>query len=202
MNDPEITQYSNLMEEIKVRMSVFDFFTTGQGHALFKPTTIESVCLQLRKVLELIAMASLVANKEAYSAAHKGFAKHWNAKRLLKDLERLNPDFYPRPVRVAPSIKPGTQVHFIDRENDYLNKDEFVELYLKCSKMLHAENPFAKRIDYKDYERDLPVWRQKIINLLDLHWISLLDKTELYLIQMKGEVDGKVNLYSSIPRPA
>jgi hypothetical protein len=76
VNDPEITKYSNLMEEIKVRMSVFDFFTAGDGHALYKPTTIESTCLQLRKVLELIAMASLVANKEAYSNVHKNFAKH------------------------------------------------------------------------------------------------------------------------------
>lgn len=182
-------------------MSVFDFFTTGEGHALYKPTTIESVCLQLRKVLELIAMASLVANKEAYSAAHNGFAKHWNAKRLLKDLERINPDFYPRPAILAPPKSPGAQVHFIDRKEDFLTKAEFVEVYLRCSKMLHADNPFAAKVDHKEYEKELPVWRQKVFNLLDLHWISLLDKKELYLIQMKGEADGKVNLYSTVPRP-
>ena len=202
MNDPEITQYSNLMEEIKVRMSVFDFFTIGEGHALYKPTTIESACLQLRKILELIAMASLVANKDAYSAAHKGFAKHWNAKRLLKDIERINPDFYPRPVILAPPKDPGAQVRFIDRKEDFLTKAEFVEVYLRCSKMLHAENPYASKIVYKDYERDLPEWRLKVVNLLDLHWISLLDKKELYLIQMKGDTDGKVNLYATVPGPA
>ena len=200
MNDPEITKYSNLMEEIKVRLSVFDFFTTGDGHALYKPTTIESTCLQLRKVLELIAMASLVANKEAYSAAHKGFAKHWNAKLLLKDLERINPDFYPRPVKLTPPKSPDTQVHFIDREDDYLTKAEFIDIYARCSAILHATNPFASKTEYKDYDDVLPLWREKIFNLLDLHWISLLDKKELYLIQMSSETDGKVNLYSTAPK--
>jgi hypothetical protein len=190
------------MEEIKVRLSVFDFFLTGDGDALYKPTMIETVCLQLRKILELVAMASLVANKDAYSEAHKSFAKHWNAKRLLQDIEKLNPDFYPRPVVLAPPKSSEAKLHFIDRDGDYLTKDEFVEIYLRCSKMLHADNPFAKKVDYKEYEKELPKWREKIVNLLDLHWISLLDKKELYLIQMSGEADGKVNLYSTVPGPA
>ena len=200
MNNPGSIEYCNLMEKIKIRLGVFDFFTTGQGHALYKPTTAESACLQLRKILELIAMASLIANKEAYSAAHKNFAKHWNAKRIFKDLERINPDFYPRPVIAVPAESPGTDLHFKERDNDFLSKDEFIEVYTKCSTILHAENPFGSNIDYNDYERELPEWREKIFNLLDLHRISLLDNKEIYFIQMEGETDGKVNLYAAIPK--
>ena len=67
MKKPDIVLYCDLMEEIKRRMSVIDFYLSGGGHALFEPTTIESIGLQLRKILELIAMASLVTNKKEYS---------------------------------------------------------------------------------------------------------------------------------------
>jgi len=45
---------------------VVDFFLYGTGHALYEPTTLESVGLQLLKILELITMASLVVNKKEY----------------------------------------------------------------------------------------------------------------------------------------
>src|SRR6267154_4901847 len=94
------------MEEVKRRISVVDFFFTGGGHALYVPTTVESVGLQLRKVMELIAFGSLVANKDAYSTMYAEFAKHWNARLLLRDLARINQDFYPKPVVEAPHPDP------------------------------------------------------------------------------------------------
>jgi len=76
MIKPDIVKYCDLMEEIKRRTAVIDFFLVGDGHALYQPPTIESVGLQSRKVLELIAFGSLVANKESYSAAYARFAEH------------------------------------------------------------------------------------------------------------------------------
>jgi hypothetical protein len=75
------------MEVIKKRISVIDFFLTGGAHALYLPTIVESVGLQMRKVMELIAFGSMVANKDTYSVAHEHFAKHWNARLLLRGLE-------------------------------------------------------------------------------------------------------------------
>lgn len=76
-----IALYADQMREIKRRMEVIDFFLHRGGHALYHPTTTESVCLQFRKILELIAFGSLIANKEHYSAVHKKFESHWNAER-------------------------------------------------------------------------------------------------------------------------
>ena len=96
MKQADIAKYCTLMEEIKKRTQVIDIFLSGSSHALYKATTIESVCLQLRKILELIALGSLVANKEMFSNVSTQFAKCWNAELIFKDIERFNSEFYPK----------------------------------------------------------------------------------------------------------
>jgi len=98
MQSEAVQKYCGLMAEIKKRTAVIDAFTDGIVHAVYKATTIESIYLQFRKVLELIALGSLVANKDVFSAVYQDFAKYWNAELLVKDIERLNPRFYPRPI--------------------------------------------------------------------------------------------------------
>ena len=91
-------RYCDLMEEVKLRMNVVNHFLSGQGHVLYKPATLETVCLQIRKILELIAFGSLVANKEAYTATYAKVSKAWNAGEILTELAKVNPNFYPVPV--------------------------------------------------------------------------------------------------------
>ena len=55
MSEPDIQKYCDLMEEIKRRTAVLDFFLGGGGHALYLPTTVESGCLQIRKILERVS---------------------------------------------------------------------------------------------------------------------------------------------------
>ncbi len=195
MNEPDIVKYCDLMEEIKRRISVIDFFLSGAGHALFEPTTIESMMLQIRKILELIAMASLVANKKVYSKVYSNFAKSWNAEYLLKDLARVNPDFYPKPVVELSSEDPRVKNQLGDRGNDYLTKDEFIKVYKKCGAIMHASNPLGRKPSYEYYKKIIPEWRVKIINLLNNHQIRLLNDTGFYLIHMKEDRDDKVHFY-------
>src|SRR5579862_5091556 len=98
MQQQDIIKYCNVMEEIKHRTAVINAFGSGGAVALYPATTIESVYLQFRKILELVALGSLVANKTEFSKVYAGFAKYWNAQYLVKDIERINPDFYPRPI--------------------------------------------------------------------------------------------------------
>ena len=69
------------MEEIKKRTEVVNGLLTGEFHTKYIQTTAESICLQIRKILELIAMASLVANRSEYTKYRKNFYRDWNAKR-------------------------------------------------------------------------------------------------------------------------
>lgn len=195
MNEPDLVKYCDLMEEIKRRTSVIDFFLSGAGHALFEPTTLESIGLQVRKILELIAMASLVANKRAYSKVYSDFAKSWNAEYLLKDLARVNPDFYPKPLVEQPSKDPRVKNHPVAREGDYLTKEEFIKVYKKCGAIMHASNPLGRKLSYEYYKKKIPEWRQKIVNLLNNHQIRLVNDTGFYRIHMKEDRDDKVHFY-------
>ncbi|HEX5422745.1 MAG TPA: hypothetical protein VFW94_04300 [Candidatus Acidoferrales bacterium] len=199
MSQPDIEKYCDLMEELKRRTAVVDFFLVGGGHALYQPPTIESVALQLRKMLELIAFGSLVANRDSYSAAYANFAQHWNARLMLRDVERINPDFYPRPVVEAPSPDPRAIHSLKDRASDYLTKDEFEKAYEKCGAILHAENPYGSRIDYAYYTQRLPAWRTQIANLLNNHQIRLVGEPGFWLIHMQENQDDKVHYYKFEP---
>lgn len=201
MSEPDIQKYADLMDEIKRRTSVIDYFATGAGHALYEPTTIESICLQLRKILELIAMGSLVANKKAYSKAHSDFAKHWNAKYLMRDVELINSDFYPKPIIENPSQQENVVSEWQDRPNDYLTKKNFIKVYNKCGAIMHAGNPYGSQIDYSWYEQRISTWREQVINLLNCHTIRLVDNPNIYLVHMKEEGDEKVHYYTFEPVP-
>lgn len=183
------------MDEVKQRMLVIDFFTSGPGHAMFQPTTVESIALQFRKVLELIAMASLVANKHAYAATYTNFATHWNAKSLLHNLNKVNPKFYPSPFKELPPKAPGTVKSWEDITDGYLTQADFVKLYEACSGMLHARNPYGTPLRYDDFAGGVAVWQQKIVKLLNCHKVQLVNDTNLYVIHMKEDGHDNVRGY-------
>lgn len=199
MKKSDIVMYCNVMEEVKSRVSVIDFFLSGNSHALHEPITLESVALQIRKILELIAMASLVANKQEYEKVYSNFATAWQAEYLFNDLGRVNADFYPKPVVEKPSKNLQIKTQLADRCHDYLTKNEFIKIYKKCGAIMHASNPLGRKIDYEYYKKSIPEWRQKIINLLNNHQIRLLGHMGFYLIHMNEDRDGKVHFYEFKP---
>jgi hypothetical protein len=179
-----IDQYAACMREIKHRFEVIDHFVVKQESLLYRQTSIETVCLQMRKILELIAFASLCTNKDAYSAVHDDFAKHYHANFLLNALEKINPDFYPRPI-IEQASKLNSTLEYVPRQNDYLTRVEFEKAYEKCGSMLHAHNPFRQSTPYEYFEKAIPKWRMEIINLLNMHSVRLLDEeSSFWLIQM------------------
>jgi hypothetical protein len=58
-------------------------------------------------ILELIALASLAANKSIFEQNQLKFSKHWHPTDILRDIERINPGFYPHPVTEVPSMQAG-----------------------------------------------------------------------------------------------
>jgi hypothetical protein len=62
-----IARYCECMEEVKLRIEVVRVLLSGRFSLKYLPPLVESVCLQIRKILELIALASLVAVKDEYS---------------------------------------------------------------------------------------------------------------------------------------
>jgi hypothetical protein len=51
----------------------------------------ETIFLQMRKVCELIAFGSLIANRELYSQHYETFAEDWRLGRVVDKLRKVNP---------------------------------------------------------------------------------------------------------------
>lgn len=199
MDPTDIQKYISVMKEIKLRIEVINLFLSGRLNAHYEPPTIESIGLQFRKIFELVAFGSLAANRREYSSIYSDFEKHWEAARLVKNLRKFNPNFYPRPVVEVPSDDPRAVHALNNRGPDYLTEDELVQAHGRCGALMHAANPFATPIDYSFFQRSFPIWLTRLMNLLNNHQIHLLGDPGFYLIHMKEERDDEVHWYRFQP---
>ena len=183
--------YANCMEEVKRRTDVVNGFLTRQCNAMYLQTTAESVALQVRKILELVALASMVANKTEYSRYRQNFYKDWNAKRILKTLKKANPKFYPIPGEQVLNPDTGKVDSVKSVKSGFLTEDDFITLYDACCDILHAENPFSRNQNPIAFLESVPEWMAKIRNLLNHHTIQLTDENKELWGIMKVQLDGK-----------
>ena len=195
MHSADIEKYAATMKEIKLRTEVITLYLAGKRDALYAPTTIETIGLQFRKIFELIAFSSLAANRDLYSGAYADFAKHWEAAKLVKNLRKINPLFYPKPVVEVPTDQPGARHGLKDRDQDYLTEGDLVTAHGRCGSLMHAANPFGQPIDYEFFQGNFPVWMTKTINLLNNHQVHLVGDTGFYLFHMKEEGHEEVKWY-------
>jgi hypothetical protein len=201
MDTSGMEQYASLMEEVKLRITVVDNILQGTTK-LPLPPAVESVALQFRKVLELVAFASLIANKKAYASTYKDFSKEWNAKKLLQKLAKLNPQFYPVPVKQVKSDLPGIAWKHEKITDAYLTKDAFVDVYQACSELIHTPNPYGKVVDLASYMAKFPEWRAQIMRLLNLHELHLFNEPGMHVCSMMTAGTDKVLVYTFSPTGA
>lgn len=191
----DINLYVSLMNEVKLRTNSIHDILSGAVTTSYPFTNAEFMCLQIRKILELIAMGSIVANKEEFEAYSDKFSNCWNARLILQDIERLNPDFYPKPVVEIREDHGQLKSRIEDKRDGFLTRDEFVKVYEKCGKFMHSYNPYGSKHDLDYYMKNIPIWLNKIIGLLNSHMIKLLGATNFYLIHMQDDRDEFVHGY-------
>ena len=190
-----ITKYTGCMKEIKKRTEVVHGFLRGELHAKYLQTTVESMCLQIRKILELIALASLVANKAEYEKQRKNFHRDWKAEKILETLDEANPQFYPSPSKQVISPETGEVVEVKPITSGYLSRTDYKALYHECSQILHASNPFSgEQQEIQAFLDKTPEWMEKIRVLLDYHHVQLIDERVQLWVLMQAKSDGKVHV--------
>jgi hypothetical protein len=177
--------YITAMEQIKRRVDVINACTDGRLKLKGSPL-VETAVLQLRMVLETIALASLTANKEIFQLQSLQFEKHWHPGNIVKDLERINPRFYPNPIRESEPDERGIRDHepLID---GFLTSKELIEVHGRCGDILHARNPFRPSIDYDAFFSKVIFWTNRVVNLLNTHEIRLLGDEHFYLVHMSEQ---------------
>lgn len=187
--------YINCMEEVRDRVNLVNSVGDGRITTGRKEFDIELVFVQLRKVLELIAFASLTANKEKYSAAHAKFATHWKAKLMLQELEKINPDFYPMPIG-QPQLQPNGVKHCPAITDGFLTKEDFAFLYDTTGDVLHVRNPFGAHDPQLNIRYSVKQWVSRIQVLLGLHIIHLVDDKK-WIVQIPD--NGTIRVWTAEP---
>ena len=200
--------YRELLRETRFRNLYIEAVGNKPHLGVYRQTRIESICLQLRLILENIALACLVANGDRLDKLPKKIEKEYHAETILRRLARINPDCYPRPLILVPpattpkplqsrnstsGISTGKyRGELVDRPGtDWLTRDEFGEVYGRLGGILHASNPLGSKTDYEYFENMAPIWQDKYMNLLAHHRISVIEDNMMYIVQMNAVPTGK-----------
>ncbi|MCB1232714.1 MAG: hypothetical protein KDN19_20890 [Verrucomicrobiae bacterium] len=179
-------KYANCMTFIRYRLEVIERLIEKKVTTGYEIPDLESACLQFRKIFELIAMASLCANRERCEEVKGRFDKLWNAAEIIKFVERLNPHFYPIPINRQLNSDPATGGTISILESGFLTRDELVEAHGRCGDLLHADNPYREMELAADEWRDRFIdWFQKTMSLLKLHTIQLIDEDVQWWVAMR-----------------
>ena len=181
-------KYLECMREIKRRTLVLQMYASKTITAVYVATTAECMALQFRKILEKIALASLVANREEYERVAQDFSKHWHAKRIFASLRKANPDFYPKPTRPEQKKKGELDYYDLKERPGHLTVAEFIELHDLCCELLHATNPYSSdEQKYEDLIGSAQTWLRKIMELLSHHAIGPSGTDLMFIVQMGHE---------------
>lgn len=192
--------YVNLMEEIKRRTDYIRALATTPAIGMYERTAVESVCLQLRLILENIAFSCLVANGDKLEDLPASIEKEYNADDILRSLDRVRPGCYPKPTilieedpppEVPPSQRGNYRGKIEDRPlGDWLTREEFREVYGRLGGILHAPNPLRPRLNFDYYKAHYLEWGEKVINLLNHHNIEVVEEGKLFVVQMHSRPEG------------
>lgn len=178
-----LEKYLEQMNIIIKRQEVINNIMAMKKTTGYYYSDIEICVLQIRKIIELMAFGSVVTSVGHDKEILKKCPKWWNSKLVFNEIERINKDYFPRPVENGN----GT---IIELCGDYTTKEEILKIYDKCGKFLHSDNPYASPHDIEYYEKNIAIWNKRISQLLNRHIIRLSDGN-LYFICMKFEKTGK-----------
>jgi hypothetical protein len=191
------SMYCNHMQEIKNRSALVRTVLSGEKTLGVESHDYEVFALNMRKILELIAFSSLIANKDKYAEAYQSFAREWRVKDVLGKMEKIHPGFYPSSANIQ--MLPNGVSHLQNAQNNALTKDEFSELYDKCAKVLHVWNPFDPTPRQVDFRLTPLQWIDKTRDLLNTHYVQLVDNAGYWLCVMQAPEDGKPHVYTLAP---
>lgn len=193
--------YVALMQEIKYRANIIEWFGANPGLGIYRRARVEFISLQIRMILENIAMACLVANGDLLDELPRYLVKEYRPIQILKRIQCINPSCYPQPLELLEgssefgagleSLAGGQyRGEFKDRAScDWLTREDFSEVYGRLGQILHAKNPLAGKPDLDYFELETPRWYNKIVNLVTHHKVTLLNDQTMYIVVVGHEND-------------
>jgi hypothetical protein len=185
--DPKRQMYADLMDETRLRIHAIRDGINFRNS--WVPRLLQEFCyLQLRMLCETIAVGCLIAHDDVKD---KATLKSWKIPEIMKRLEELNANFYPRGVRFR-KYPGGT--HLDDYPVPQLSKMELIELWERSGAFLHrgsAKNLVGSTGKILNVDLDRVInYGQKILNLLEQHVISSADNKAHLLAALASDDAG------------
>lgn len=196
----DLMAYLRCMVEIRERIEFLVYFINEKASTGSIVVDTEIACLQYRKILELIALGSIAPNRQEYAKMRSAFHRDWNARLVMQDVERINPHFYPKPLRETKPTDPRAKLAVEFVTDGVLTKDELLQVHATCGGFLHAENPFATRRDVEALRQEFPGWMDRIVALIAIHQVTLINSAENWLVYLKAS-DNKTHIYPFVNAP-
>lgn len=157
----------------------------------------EWVAVELRIVLELIVMGSLVTNREAISKV-SSVLKIKGVTEAQKIVERVNREYWPTPM-AGTRRADGTLVGESLVATEFLRKADWGREYGFLSELVHAWSPYDSPRDVAADVARLQSLSDRVEVLLRQHVIVLAGYRDAYLGQLNFE-EGEV-VVASLKRP-
>lgn len=192
--------YCRLMEEVRARdellnTAVLHPFVPKTDAMQYLPNfhtkSVSEFCyIQLRMMCEAIALGCLAAHGDLEVGK---LARSWQADDIVNGLERLHPDFYPKP---SVQKKTGNLSITFPIKQGYLTKGELLRLYGECGVALHMGSYRAltkKSARAPDLDR-IRSWSQQIWVLLSHHHMDLVNADFRIVCLMKPKETGRAQL--------
>ncbi|QKO23703.1 hypothetical protein [Rhodoferax sp. BAB1] len=185
-----VRTYLKLMHEVVTRLDLISYACNGQLN-LAPPYAFEYCYLQYRRICELLALGCLQLHGDLPATRTNAATKEWNAERIMGLLHRSHPHAFPQ---CAVATKTPTGWNYVaNSKPNAMTLVEFKALYGKCGQVLHrgtirsveTEQPLQKQ----DYAQVI-LWSQKIVDLLNQHFVSRSDGHGLYFVSLKTESGG------------
>ena len=184
-------KYTQVMETIKGRKEHIDWIMdSAESMGRVSTFMVESICLQLRMMIEDIAVACVIANADEMPDLARGLRGEYRPNRILKGLEKINPECYPTPIV---ENEEGSRGNFRDTynrpEGDWLTRDEAVEEYGRLNNFVHRNLKAysGNAVDYLELYQKCGNLEFKIRNLLSHHHITVLNEDTMYRVLMSGK---------------
>ena len=184
----DVKQYCDLMEQTNADLT--GAIEIMESTSIGTETRIKTVAVQTRKILEDIAYAALVSNKDTWNKPQEELKDLRSPRDIFRDIGKIHPNFFPTPVEIR---EPSKGKPFTTKTEGVLNREKLLQIYRELNPLAHSRNPLDEPTDLKYYEKKLPVWLEEIINTLATHQVMLLHHPDhFYIVKMKGDRDGSV----------
>ncbi|TKA94167.1 hypothetical protein FAZ78_23820 [Cereibacter changlensis] len=180
----EIELYLRCLREIKMRLDfVREDYVRPASLEAVPIMKFENACLQVRKVVEYLAFASLASNRQLYETEWSGFVRENDFSKLLRRLQKINPQFLPTSVSIEGLNSSG---EWLMKDNEFqLEPHVLTSTYGRLGNVLHAKNPYSDSTNWEEYQTFLRQGVKAIISAIQDH-VAILATGEHLLVRMSG----------------